>query len=311
MYCTGRKQTKMKPNVKKITTLTGHSGPVYTLAKGKPEEYFYTGSSDKFAAQWNTRTLKAEKFAAAFPAAVYSICYIAERDLLLAGTTEGKIHILDLSKKEEIKILQHHTAPVFDIKYCMKTNCFYTAGGDGCIAVCSLETLSLIQLKRLCNEKVRNMDFTTGANEMAVASGDCRIRIFDLVTLREKHVFEAHQLSANVVKYSPDGTVLLSGGRDAHLKVWSTSDYSLIKSIPAHNYAIYDIAFSPGNQLFATASRDKTIKLWNAETFDFLIRISKENFEGHINSVNKLLWNNDYLVSVSDDRTVMIWDITF
>lgn len=299
----------MNLNIKKNATLTGHNGPIYTIASGISNETFFTGSGDKFVALWNITALKAEKFAASFPAAVYTICHIPEKNLLLAGTMEGKIHVLDLNKKEEIKILQNHTAPVFDIKYSLKTGCFYTTAGDGCIAVCSLETLSLLQLKKLCHEKVRSIDFNYSSNELAVASGDCYIRIFDLTTLHEKNAFIAHQLSANVVKYSPDDSLLLSGGRDAHLNVWNTRDYSLIKSIPAHNYAVYDIVFNPDSALFATASRDKTIKLWDARTFDFLLRVSKENYDGHTNSVNKLLWQGSNLLSVSDDRTIIVWQI--
>lgn len=179
------------------------------------------------------------------------------------------------------------------------------------MAVCSLETLSLIEIKKLCNEKVRSIDFNSTTNEIALASSEGFIRIFDLNTLNQKYAFEAHRLAANVVKYAPDGLTLLSGGRDAHFNIWNTSDYSLVKSIPAHNFAIYDIKYSPDNSLIATASRDKTIKIWDAKNFDILMRISKENFEGHINSVNKLFWSNynNYLVSVSDDRAVMVWDI--
>jgi WD40 repeat protein len=129
--------------------------------------------------------------------------------------------------------------------------------------------------------------------------------------LEEKIIYSAHTLSANIVRYSPDGKFLLSGGRDAHLNIWDTKNYSQVKSIPAHNYAIYDIAFSPDAKLFATASRDKTIKIWDADMFEILARISKENYEGHVNSVNKLFWSdyNNYLVSSGDDRAVMVWEI--
>lgn len=301
----------MQVEVNKIATLKGHSGPVYCIDKGTKASTFFTGSGDKYAALWNMETLQAEKFAAILPAAVYCICYIPEKNLLLAGTTEGKVHLLDLVKKEEIKILQHHTAAVFDIKYSLTTNCFYTTGGDGCMAKCSLETLSLIQLKKMCEEKIRSIDFNTVTNEIAIAASDCNIRILDLSSLEQKHIFEAHSLAANVVRYSPDGSKLLTGGRDAHLNIRATSDYSLLKSIPAHNFAIYDIAYSPDLSLIATASRDKTIKLWDANSFEFVMRISKENFDGHTHSVNRLLWSSytNYLISVSDDRTIMIWDI--
>lgn len=308
----------MKLEVKKIGTLTGHSGAVYALEKGADPSHIFSGSSDKFVALWNLETLQAEKFAAQFPAIVYAICHIPEKKILLVGTSTGSIHILNLETKEEIKILQHHTSPIFDIKFSAQTNCFYSAGSDGNFAVCSLETLSLLKIKKLCEEKVRSIDLnyhsnlpTGQAGEIAIASGDCNIRIFDLNSLEEKKTFPAHTLSANCVCYSPDGSLILTGGKDAHLNIWDAKSYALIKSIPAHNYAIYDIVFSPDKKLFATASRDKTLKIWDANTFEMLVRINKENFEGHVNSVNKLLWTeyNNYLISTGDDRAVMVWEV--
>jgi WD40 repeat protein len=174
-----------------------------------------------------------------------------------------------------------------------------------------LDTLSLIKIKKLSEQKVRNIDFNYVTSEIAVALGDCTILVFDLYTLEVKTDFIAHQLAANVVRYSPDGKFLLTGGRDAHLNIWQTDSYELIKSIPAHNWAIYDIVFNPDTTLFATASRDKTIKIWDAKTYQLLHRITKENNEAHTHSVNKLLWStyNNYLVSVGDDKVVMVREI--
>jgi len=301
----------MSIDVKHIATLAGHSGCIYAMDKGISESTIFTGGSDLIIALWSLDTLKTEKFAASLPAAVYTICHIPEKNILLAGTTTGSVHIIDLEKNQEIKILQHHTAPIFDIQYSLKTNCFYTAGGDGNFAVCSLDNLSLIRIKKLSEQKVRNIDFNYITSEIAVALGDCTILVFDLYTLEVKKDFIAHKLAANVVRYSPDGKFLLTGGRDAHLNIWQTDNYELIKSIPAHNWAIYDIVFNPDTTLFATASRDKTIKIWDAKTYQLLHRITKENNESHTHSVNKLLWStyNNYLVSVGDDKVVMVREI--
>ena len=301
----------MGVEVKQIAALAGHNGCIYALEQGLSEHTVFTGGSDKFIALWNLKTLKAEKFAASLPSPVYAICHIPEKQLLLAGTTTGSVIILDLEKKEEIKILQHHTAPIFDIKYSLKTNCFYTAGGDGHFAVCSLDTLSLIQIKKLTNEKVRNIDFNYTTSEIAVALGDHKVLVFDLQTLDHKTNFMAHQSAVYVVRYSPDGKFLLTGGKDAHLNIWNVENYEVIRSIPAHNWAIYDIVFNPDATLFATASRDKTIKIWDAKSHELLKRITKTKFEGHTHSVNKLFWSSyhNYLVSVGDDKRVMVRDI--
>jgi WD40 repeat protein len=312
-------ETMKEPSidVKHIATLTGHSGCVYAMDTGFSEHTIFTGGSDRYIALWNLETLQAEKFSAALPAAIYTICHIPEKNILLAGTTTGAIHILDLDKKEEIKILQHHRGPVFDIQYSLKTNCFYTAGGDGNFAVCSLDTLSLLIMKKLSYDKARSIAFNDLTSEIAVALGDSNVLIFDLFTLEYKNDFIAHQVGekvvgANIVRYSPDGKFLLTGGRDAHLNIWSVEKYELIKSIPAHNWAIYDIVFNPDATLFATASRDKTVKIWDAKTYQILKRITKLNFEAHTHSVNKLIWSTfrNYLVSVGDDKMVMIRNIS-
>ena len=319
--------------VKKIAELTGHNGAVYALEQAENPESFYSGSSDNIVAKWNLETLSAEKFAARFSSIVYSLCLVPEKNILLAGTSEGKIHVIDLKEKKEIKILQNHTQPVFDIKYgpplALPLNkgensaggggIILSASGDGTIAIISTENFSTIKIIKLCNEKLRAIDIYE--NHAAIACGDGMIRIIDLAGNAPALKGEIQATlgkgtnSIYSVKFSPDGKYLLSGGKDAHLNKWlfqpQTSDFELETSIPAHNYAIYSIVFSPDEKLFATASRDKTIKIWNAETFELLLRINKENHEGHINSVNKLLWSNfsNYLISTGDDRKIMIWEI--
>lgn len=305
--------SEKKLEVKTIGALSGHSGCIYAADRGVYANTIFTGGSDNFIAQWNLDTLQGEKFATSFAAHLYAICYIPEKQLLLAGTTDGNIHIIDIVQKKEIRILKHHAGPVFDIKYSLKTNCFYTAGGDGNFAVCSLDNLSLIKVISLSGEKLRSIDFNYNASEIAISMGSCDIFILDMFTLQPKHGFLAHRLSANIARYTPDNKFLISGGRDAYLNIWETGKYNLVKSIPAHNWAIYDIVFSPDGALFATASRDKTVKIWDAETFGLIKRVTKECVTGHTHSVNQLLWStyNNYLVSVGDDKEVTIRELIY
>ena len=69
------------------------------------------------------------------------------------------------------------------------------------------------------------------------------------------------------------------------------------------------MAFSPDGTYFATASRDKTVKIWKTENRQLLLRINKEQQDGHLNSVNKVVWTEQGLVSTGDDRAIILWEI--
>jgi WD40 repeat protein len=299
----------MSLSVSKKFAYTGHQSAIYTLSDGFSEGTFLSGSGDRFIAAWNLTTGQQENFAAQLPAPVFSLLPLKEKKLLLAGTGAGSVHVIDVEKKEELRILQLHTAQVFDMVCSEKHDLLITSGGEGQITFSGLATFEFIKAGKLCDQKIRNLAIHPNGNIMAVACGDGTIRIFSLEVMKEIHAFPAHELSANCIAWHPEGIYLLSGGRDAFLKSWDAEkNYAPVVSIPAHNYAIYKIAFSPDGKLFATASRDKTVKLWNADETGFLLRINKENFNGHTFSVNTLLWTKEGLLSGSDDRVTMLWE---
>ena len=309
----------MSLHVNKIAELNGHQGSVYTLEEAMEPQLIFSGSSDRAAALWDLNKNEPTGFGAHFPAIVFSLCYIHENNLLLAGTSSGSLHVIDLNKKEEIKILQltepgtnQHIPGIFDIKFHQPKGEVYCAGGDGSLSVCDLGSLKLVKMKRLCTEKVRSIEINAKKNEIVVGCGDGTIHVFELDSHKEKVKFDAHKLSVNAAVYTPSGKYLISGGRDAHLRVWDAEDsFKLAKVIPAHNFAVYSIVFSPDGKYFATASRDSSIKIWDTVSFELIKVINKEKFQSHKSSINKLLWSTykNQLISSGDDRNIMVWEV--
>jgi WD40 repeat protein len=129
-----------------------------------------------------------------------------------------------------------------------------------------------------------------------------------------KQEWHAHGNSVFTLAYSPDYSLLLSGSRDARLKVWQPdANYGFGTEIAAHLYAINHIAFSPDGKHFVTCSLDKSIKVWDSDNLSLLKVIDKARHAGHGTSVNKLLWTSfhNQVISASDDRTISIWDVIF
>ena len=111
--------------------------------------------------------------------------------------------------------------------------------------------------------------------------------------------------------YSPDEKTRVSGARDAHLKLWNTADYLLEENVVAHLYAINYLSFREDGKYLVTCSMDKSLKIWDSTSRNLLKVIDKARNAGHGTSINKVFWStySGVIVSVSDDRSVAIWQI--
>ena len=301
----------MEVTAKKKGVFKGHDGSLYTVGNSINRGCFLSAGSDKVVVEWDLDSPEPKSVIARTPGVIYCTCLIPEFGLLLVGTDQGGIHVIDLEKKAEVRYLLGHKAGVFEILWNPFKEEIFAAGGDGALTIWDIHDFHCKSTIDLGTKKLRGITFSRESGLIAVSRGDNKISLLSTETHEVIKTWEAHNSAVYAITFDPTGKYLLSGGKDAHLNIWETDEFKLIQSIPAHNYAIYSIVYHPQKQLFATGSRDKTIKLWRADNFDFLLRIDKDNYDGHINSVNKIMWNldGDYLISCSDDRTVISWEV--
>ena len=96
----------MTPAVRLLGRMQGHAGAVYRLATGREPHLFFTGSADYMVAEWSLTELASQPFAIKLEAAIYSLCHIADKQLLLIGQAEGGIHVIDLENRSKSGILR-------------------------------------------------------------------------------------------------------------------------------------------------------------------------------------------------------------
>jgi len=301
----------MKISAHRVHALKGHQAAVYAVSKGTLPDTIITAGSDKNIVEWDLHGIKPPRVIAHSASVVYSLLPLQKEPIMLIGNNQGGIHVVDLSKKAEVRYLLAHTIGVFDLIEIPSKNEFIASGADGNITVWSTEDFHCKHELKISEMKVRKMALSPDESKLALACSDQKIRILNTENFEVIKTIDDHQDAVNAVVFSPDSLYLISGTKDAHLQVRSATDYELLYNIPAHNYAIYSIAFSASGTLMATASRDKTIKIWNAGSFEVLHRFDATKNEGHKNSVNAIYWcpSTDLLASVSDDQSVMLWEV--
>lgn len=301
----------MEIEIEKKFELSGHSGPIYSLCKAGEKACLFSGGSDKMIAKWNMLKESVEPMSAKLPQTPYKIAYNAQLNILIAGLSTGSLIVIDIKEKKEKRHLKFHTKGIFDIKFTEDGNYCWVAAGDGKLSVWETEDFSLVKYFEISEEKVRSIAFYDQEQYALIGSRDGMIHVINCKTLKVEFNFLAHKWAVNkVIPHPTIKNYIITGGKDAYIKVWDLYKEKLIKDIPAHNYAVYDFAFNKDKTLLASASRDKTIKIWDLETFEILKRIDYIHQKGHRYSVNALIWehSNDILISTGDDSKIIGWN---
>ena len=286
---------------------------MYAFSAAGSPSVMYSAGGDKHVLEWDLGSGTLKGAIARSPATIYSLGYIPGTHQLVIGQAAGGLHVIDLQQKKEIHHFTVHAKGIFSLKYDPASQRLFAASADGLLSAWDTRDWSLLATVPLSPDKIRSIAVSPSQEKIAVACSDSFIRILNYTTLAVVREFKAHDWSTNVVCWHPEKPLLLSGSKDAHLRIWDAGDdFVMHESIPAHNYAIYSLVFSPDSRFFATGSRDKTIKLWDARTFEFILRISHEAHNSHTHSVNALYWHEhtNILLSGGDDRNVIGWNIS-
>lgn len=294
--------------VTKIREYTGHTAAIYSLSRAARQGHFISCGSEGIVAEWNLATGEGKAMAKS-PAAVFCMCVIPERNWLLLGLQTGDLVFVDLQNGQTIKRVQLHKKSLFDILLLPDGQHVVAAGEDGAISVWNLDRMDHIHWQQIAHKSVRTLAYDASAQRLYAGASDGVIRELDMGfnLLRE---WKAHSLSIFRLLMG-NGGLLYSTGRDAHIRLWDVGQEGRpleLAAVPAHNFAVNDLVRGAGDLLYS-GSMDKTIKVWNPADLELRKVISFEKHQCHWNGVNRLLWLDNVLLSCSDDRKIMAWQI--
>ncbi|KAE8157846.1 WD40-repeat-containing domain protein [Aspergillus tamarii] len=184
--------------------------------------------------------------------------------------------------------------------------CFATMTGHA-------ESLGAISFPRVpppANTPARNDPLNHPPQFLLTGSQDRTIKRWDIGKLAPlssskphtpKAVFtrKAHDKDINALDVNPTSTLFASASQDRTVKIWSVEEGSVVGILRGHKRGVWSARFSPNGTpvisssaqsstnrgLIVTGSGDKTVKLWSLSDYSCLL-----TFEGHTNSVLKVLW---------------------
>ncbi|KAG8932142.1 protein with putative role during mitosis [Tulasnella sp. 419] len=143
-------------------------------------------------------------------------------------------------------------------------------------------------------------------SQLASASEDATIKIWDWETGEFERTLKGHTKAVHDIDYDGKGDLLVSCSSDLTIKVWDTqNEYKNTKTLPGHDHTVSSVRFTPSGDHIVSASRDKTIRIWEVSTTHCI-----KTLTGHAEWVRSVIPCDDarLYVSCSNDQTARIWD---
>ena len=95
----------------------------------------------------------------------------------------------------------------------------------------------------------------------------CQIsELWDLQTGAPNLQLKKHSATVNAIAFSPDGTMMATGGDDRTVIMWETVSGKSRRTLKGHDLTVTSLAFSPDGDLLAVGSGNASVILWDART---------------------------------------------
>ena len=167
----------------------------------------------------------------------------------------------------------------------------------------------VIEPLRGTNDKSESLinSIVVSSDNSSIISGsvDKTIRVWDILTGRERIKLDGHTGAVTCVASSPDGSRIVSGSEDSTVIVWYASTGKEPPTAIGHTSTINSITFSNNGKFIISGSNDETVRVHLISTGDEKLRLF-----GHTGAVRSVATtvSDQQILSGGDDSFVRVWD---
>jgi WD40 repeat protein len=161
------------------------------------------------------------------------------------------------------------------------------------------------------SDRITAMDWSEDGQTLVAGSGaPSRFGELKLIRVADGAIVkdwgQVHSDTILVARFSPDGTMVATGGADKLLRLHRVDSDAPVRTLEGHTHHVLGVAWHDDGHLLASSSADNTIKVWDVET-----GTSTRTIPGFGKEVTALAFvgRTNQIVSSSADQQTRVHDV--
>ena len=300
---------------KNTTTEDRHNGEVNALIVGCNNRLVTSAYNDKNIKIWNIDKGK-NVFNLPHSDGVSTIAITRDFSKIISAYGDGVLKVWDVNGNRELAEFKSlHKESVNLIALLDDEQHVISASIDKTLKLWDINTGNVVHTFQDNEEYETNdnrkysipVNFVAVINEnknLISASEDGRLLVWNLCNGKLEKCILAHDKNIINLKVLP-GNKIISTSEDKTIKIWDTSNYSLIYSFNEHRDIVKDIVTTNNYKYAISGSYDKTLKVWDLQNGNIV-----RSIDSHDNIIHDICITSDdkYLISASEDNNLKVWD---
>ena len=264
---------------------------------------------------------------------------------LAAAGDDHAIRVIDVASGTTISTLVGHTDWIQSLVFSWDSQSLYSGGNDG--RVLKWNHRYPVSFTQILAEDfaIRAITISSEKNLLAVCGFSNEVLLWDLSGGRLKLRLSCDTEDQRCVRFSPDGSRLLRGGRLGEICVWDTNTGAELAHYRQHSRRVFTAAFSADGSIVSSVGEDRHLIRFQIDSqqvifdqevasgklmsmclindnmvaaagadnsivlVDVLSNRAVAQLRGHTGTVAVMVPCGEYLASGSFDTTVRIWNL--
>lgn len=290
-------------------TLTGHTDGILSVAFSPNSTILATGSWDQSIRLWNVAQ---GSLSLSLPhgSNVYSVAFSPDGKTLASGAWDKSIKLWDPKRGVLVDTLLGHTGAVMTLAFTPDSQTLASGSWypEYAIRLWGSPDSRLLPAFTNHSSSISELIFTT--NHRLISGGDDTARVWNESNGGSLGIINA-TASVTTMALSPDEQLIAMPGSSHTVKIYRTSDGTLVRTLIGHTDDVTGLAFSHDGTLLASGAffngSNDSIKLWNTSNWTVVRELVGQFIFGPFITIN--FSPDDSLISASCEGTPAVWRV--